>query len=155
MLRTILRLAVLALALPAGAAEWTLLPHPATSGVAVYADPATERLRHTPLVGLFVRNPVQAWFLTDYAVPHRWMVHDVRSAKHWVEFDCKRAQMRVLARLYYAEPMAQGRAVAGETEARAFMPVVPGEPEETAYQSACGRQQAQEQQARAAPAAAD
>ncbi len=147
--RILLCLAALALALPAHAAEWTLLPHPATSGVAVYADPATERPRHGPIVGLFAHNPVQAWYLTDYAVPHRWMVHDVLSAKQWVEFDCKRASMRVLRRLYYREPMAQGRVVAGEPEMRAFIPVIPGDPEETVYQAACARQQAQEQQAQA------
>ena len=153
MLRIPLCLAALALAAPVQAAEWTMLPHPATSGLAVYADPATERPRHGPFVGLFAHNPVQVWYLTDYAVPHRWMVHDVLSAKQWVEFDCKRASLRVLRRLYYREPMAQGRVVASEPESRAFTTIIPGDPEETVYQAACARQQAQEQQAQAAPAA--
>ena len=150
MLRPCLWLTALVLALPAHAAEWTLLPYPATSGVAVYADPATERPRHGPFVGLFAHNPVQTWYLADYAVPHRWLMYDILSAKQWVEFDCKRASMRVLLRWYYREPMAQGRVVATEGEARSFSPVVPGEPEEAVYQAACARRQAEEQQAQAA-----
>lgn len=127
----------------AAAAEWTQLPTAASSGVAVYTDPATEHTRHNQLVGLFVRNPVRAWFVTDYASPHRWMVHDVLSAKHLVEFDCRRASMRMLARLYYDGPMTQGRLVASETESPGFTPVVPGHAEEAMYQSACARDQAQ------------
>ncbi|WP_326539386.1 surface-adhesin E family protein [Pseudorhodoferax sp.] len=130
--------------LPALAAEWTELPQPASAGVAVYQEPATEQFRHNPLVGLFVRNPRQSWFLTDYAVPHRWMLYEVRSVKQWLEFDCKRAGVRMLARLYYDGPMAQGRLVAAETEAPGFSPVVPGHPEEAMYHAACAYEQPQQ-----------
>ncbi len=121
----------------AQAAEWTLLPGPASSGVAVYTDAATQKPKHNPVVGFFAGNPVRAWFITDYAVSHRWLVHDILSAKHFVEFDCKRATMRMLSRLYFQGHMGQGRIVATETEAPAFTPVVPGEPEEAMYTANC------------------
>lgn len=129
--------------LPAGAAEWTELPRPSSSGAVVYQEPATEAYRHNAFVGLFVANPRQSWFLTDYAVPHRWMLYEVRSVKQWLAFDCRRASMRMLARRYYDGAMAQGRLVASETEAPGFSPVVPGEPEEAMYHAACAYERVQ------------
>lgn len=126
------------------AAEWTELPLPASSGAVVYQEPATERYSHNAFVGLFVANPRQAWFLTDYTVPHRWMLYEVRSVKQWLAFDCKHASMRVLARRYYDGAMAQGRLVASETQAPGFSPVVPGEPEEAMYHAACAYEQPQQ-----------
>jgi len=123
--------------LAAHAAEWTVLPSPASSGVAVYTDAATEQYRHNGFVGAFVLNPRRAWFVTDYETSHRWLVHDILSAKHYVEFDCKRARMRVLTRVYFAGHMGQGRILATETPGYGFEPVVPGEPEEVMYLSAC------------------
>lgn len=150
-------LASLALALTAmaaTAAEWTQLPYPASSGMAVYAEPSTAQPRHGAFVGFFVRNPMQAWFVTDYAIPHRWRVHQMSSTKQWLEFDCKNTAMRVLARLYYDGPMAQGRVVASEPEASGFTRVVPGDPEEAMYHAACARpKESAEAQASAPPAA--
>jgi hypothetical protein len=119
------------------AAEWTELPLPASSGVAIYQEPASERFRHHPFIGVFVRNPRQSWFLTDYAQPQRWMVYEVRSVKQRLEFDCQRSSARLLGRLYYDGTMGQGRLVASEPEAREFYPVVPGSPEEAMAQAAC------------------
>lgn len=121
----------------ATAAEWTEVPLPASSGMALYQEPATERSRHNAFVGFFLPNPRQSWFLVDYAVPHRWMLYEVRSFKQWLEFDCKDFSVRTLARLYYAGPMAQGRLVASEREARTFTPIVPGDPEEAMHRTAC------------------
>lgn len=141
MKRTIFRrLGGLALGLASSAvtaAEWNLLPGPATSGVAVYADTATMQPKHNKFVGFFAGNTVRAWFITDYETSHRWLVHDILSAKHYVEFDCKRATMHMLARLYYRDHMGQGRVLATETEAPAFTPVVPGHAEEAMYAAAC------------------
>jgi hypothetical protein len=123
------------------AAEWTQLHYPASSGAALYADPATERLKHGAVLGLLLGNPVQAWFVTDFATPHRWTVHQVLSSKQWLEMDCQNTSLRVLTRLYYDGPMAQGRVVATEPEARQFTRVVPGEPEEAMLRSACARTQ--------------
>ena len=119
------------------AAEWTLLSSPGSSKVAVYTDTATVQSKHGAIVGFFAGNPVRAWFITDYESPHRWLVHDVLSAKHFVEFDCKRARMRMLSRLYYQGRMGQGRILASETEAPAFSPVVPGQAEEAMYAAVC------------------
>lgn len=135
-------LASLALALTtmaATAAEWTQLPYPASSGFTLYTDPATEQPKHNKFVGFFLGNTMQAWFVTDYATPHRWMVHPLLSSKQLLEFDCQRGSVRVLARHYYEGPMAQGRIVANEPESRAFARVVPGDPEEAMYHSACAR----------------
>lgn len=148
-----LLLPLLIAALPAAAAEWTQLPLPSSSLATVYQEPATERSRHGRFVGSFVRNPRQSWFLVDYAVPHRWQVHTVRSVKQWLEFDCREASMRALSRLYYDGPMAQGRLVASETAARDFSPVVPGEPEEAMLRAACAYLRKEDQVAAAPPAA--
>ncbi len=139
--------------LPATAAEWTQLPLPASSLAAVYQEPATERSRHNRFVGTFVRNPRQSWFLVDYAVPHRWQLYEVRSVKHWLEFDCKDASVRAMSRLYYDGPMAQGRLVASETAARDFSPVVPGEPEEAMLRAACAYLHKEDRLAAAPPTA--
>ena len=132
------------------AAEWTLLSSPGSSRVAVYADTATVQSKHGAIVGFFAGNPVRAWFITDYESPHRWLVHDALSAKHFVEFDCKRARMRMLSRLYYQGRMGQGRILATETEAPAFSPVVPGHAEEAMYAVVCPKA---EEATAAAPAA--
>lgn len=137
MRRLLLPASLLLSAAPAAAAEWTELPLPASSGMAVYQEPATERSRHNAFVGLFAPNPRQSWFLVDYAVPHRWTIHEVRSVKQWLEFDCARTSVRTLARLYYAGPMAQGRLVASEPEGRGFVPIAPGDPEEVMHRAAC------------------
>lgn len=137
----------------ATAAEWTELPLPASAGMAVYQEPGTERSRHNKFVGSFLANPRQSWFLVDYAVPHRWGLYEVRSFKQWLEFDCKDASMRVLARLYHEGPMGQGRVVASEREARHFVPIVPGEPEEAMQRAACAYLKKEEQVA-AVPVAA-
>lgn len=138
----------------ATAAEWTQLPHPASSGLALYADPATEQLKHSALVGFFLGNPVQAWFVTDYASAHRLGVQQVLSSKQLLELDCKNAGTRLLTRLYYDGPMAQGRIVASEPEARSSTRVVPGDPEESMLHSACARAKAQAQAPTGATAAA-
>lgn len=130
-------LCLIASGVPAAAAEWTELQLPASSGMTVYQEAATERSRHHPFVGLFVANPRQSWFLVDYAVPHRWNIHEVRSVQQWLEFDCTNARVRALARRYYTGPMAQGRLVASEPEARGFAPIAPGEPEEAMHRAAC------------------
>lgn len=136
-------------ALPALAAEWTQLPLPASSLATVYQEPGTERPRHNKFIGSFVRNPRQSWFLVDYMVPHRWQIYEIRSVKQWLEFDCQDARVRALARLYYDGPMAQGRLVASESEARNFSPVVPGDPEEAMLQAACAALRKDEQMAAA------
>jgi hypothetical protein len=139
-LSPLLRLAAATLALaclPGHAAEWTQLPGAASSGATVYTDVASERSRHGKLVGYLLPNPRQAWFLTDYATPHRWKLFEIRSSKQLIEFDCKRSSMRLLARLYYEGTMAQGRLLASETPAADFTLVVPGDVEEAMQQSAC------------------
>ena len=140
-------LASLALALTAmaaTAAEWTQLPHPASSGFALYTDPATEQPQHNKFVGFFLGNTMQAWFVTDYATPHRWALYEIQSSKQLLAFDCERGSVRMLMRRYYDGPMAQGRLVASEPEASGFTRVVPGDPEETMFQSACARMRARE-----------
>ena len=123
----------------AHAAEWIQLAHPASSGFAVYTDPAAGEPKHNKYVGYVLGNAMQAWFVTDYAVPHRWSIHQILSSKELLEFDCKRGSVRVVLRRYYDSPMAQGRLVASEPEANAFTRVVPGDAEETMLQSACSR----------------
>jgi hypothetical protein len=137
---------------PVAAAEWTELPLPANAGMVVYQEPGTERSRHGKFVGSLLGNPRQSWFLVDYAVPHRWGLYEVRSFKQWLEFDCKDSSMRVLARLYYEGPMGQGRVLVSEREARHFVAIVPGEPEEAMQRAACAYLRKEEQLA-AAPAA--
>lgn len=119
------------------AAEWIELPQPASSLVAIYHEPAMDRQRHGAFVGLFVRNPRQGWFLLDYAVPHRWQLHELRSARQWLEFDCGASSVRLLARQYYAGPMGQGRLLASEGEQPRFVPVAPGDPEQAMLQAVC------------------
>ncbi|MGC3984860.1 MAG: hypothetical protein QM777_09085 [Pseudorhodoferax sp.] len=136
----------------ATAAEWTELPLPASSGMAVYQEPGTERSRHNKFVGFFLPNPRQSWFLVDYAVPHRWGLYAVRSFKQRLELDCKDFSMRVLARLYYEGPMGQGRLLISERESPNFVPIVPGEPEEAMHRAACAHPEQPEQVA-AVPAA--
>jgi hypothetical protein len=89
------------------AAEWTQLHYPASSGAALYADPATERLKHGAVLGLLLGNPVQAWFVTDFATPHRWTVHQVLSSKQWLEMDCQNTSLRVLTRLWACLPASE------------------------------------------------
>ncbi len=161
----IFRLAALALTLATSAphtqaAEWTQLPGPASSVVAVYTDVASERSRHGRVLGYLLPNPRQAWFITDYATPHRWKLYQIASSKQLIEFDCKRSTMRVLNRLYYDGAMAQGRLLASETPAAEFTQVVPGDIEEAMQQSACrpppppeDRQTAQAAAATAGPTA--
>ncbi|KQP20540.1 surface-adhesin E family protein [Pseudorhodoferax sp. Leaf267] len=138
----------------AAAAEWTLLPHPASSGYTLYTDPAAGQPRHNKYVGYVLGNAMQAWFVTDYATPHRWTIFQVLSSKELLEFDCKRGSVRMLVRRYYDSPMAQGRIVASEPEATGFTRVVPGDPEETMFQSACARMQALHHPPTAPPPAA-
>lgn len=128
----------------ASAAEWTQLPHPASSGFAIYTDPAAGQPKHNKYVGYVLGNAMQAWFVTDYATPHRWTIYQIQSSKQLLEFDCARGSVRVLMRRYYDSPMAQGRIVASEAEAPGFTRVVPGDPEDTMSQSACARMQALE-----------
>jgi hypothetical protein len=139
-LSPLLQLAAVALAaasMPGHAAEWTQLPGPASTGATVYTDVESERSRHGKVVGYLLPNPRQAWFLTDYATPHRWKLFEISSSKQLIEFDCKRGSMRLLARLFYDGAMAQGRLLASETPAADFTLVVPGDIEEAMQQSAC------------------
>lgn len=138
----------------AAAAEWTELPLPASSGVTVYQEPASERSRHNKFVGSILSNPRQSWFLVDYAVPHRWMLYEVRSLKQWLEFDCKDFSVRTMARLYYDGPMGQGRLVVSERESRNFVSIVPGDPEEAMHRAACAYLKREEEVAAAPMTAA-
>ena len=144
-LPTCLASLVLALTtMAATAAEWTQLPHPASSGFALYTDPAAGQLQHNKFVGFFLGNTMQAWFVTDYATPHRWTLYEIQSSKQLLAFDCERGSVRMLMRRYYDGPLAQGRLVASEPEASGFTRVVPGDPEETMFQSACARMRERE-----------
>ena len=137
----------------AAAAEWTEVPLPASSGMTVYQEPATERSRHNKYIGYVLPNPRQSWFLVDYAVPHRWGLYEVRSFKQWLEFDCKDFSMRVMARLYYEGPMGQGRVLVSERESRNFIAIVPGDPEEAMHRTACAYLKREDQVAAVPPPA--
>ncbi|KQP39696.1 surface-adhesin E family protein [Pseudorhodoferax sp. Leaf274] len=149
----LLLLPLLLAAASAGAAEWTELPLPASSGVTVYQEPGTERSRHHKVIGYILPNPRQSWFLVDYAVPHRWRLYEVRSFKQWLEFDCKNFSMRVMARLYYEGQMGQGRLLVSERESPSFVSIVPGDPEEAMHQAACAYLKKEEEAAAAVAAA--
>lgn len=128
-MRNLLLMALLAIAVPAGASDWVLVVVSTDGAIAVHADPASiSRSGYS----------VKMASLLNYKKSHVMEGKPYLSYRSQDEYNCSIGSMRTLSTTFYAQGMGEGEVVGGENTPNAkFQPFAADSLDSSLWEFAC------------------